>query len=411
MVSKKTLWKVACQEDKYPGMWQRWFKNQCVAVGWPPGWGRKLDGSGENSKAWVAARNALEEMAMGDRVIASLRGHRIGRMGEIVGKQIADKDWDPLVPVGPKLPYGEMGRRILVRWQLTIGPDDRDLVIQMPSEHTLTIGELRPAVSRIRSHTIDQMRSIMDDPKNWVGLLGKFGYEKALSDYIATYPQHLEDGLLPHPNARIREMVFTDRKRMDVLLIDRERTPVIVECKQHSPYVWDIKQLRHYMKRFHEEDQAGRPRHSCPWRSKNSIARSNARGTGISSGKDRFLPATCGLSLLSASSRSSSLRKSLLLTLTRCFHRSFTFYVVFPISLLPLSEPRRSSNLNMIARTAAFLFALMPSSASQCAPSRYRTGELPQILAQSINVKVSPWTNLVRRTRLTLWGPPSGMAF
>ena len=33
----KTLWKIACQEDVYPGMWQRWFKNQCVAVGWASG--------------------------------------------------------------------------------------------------------------------------------------------------------------------------------------------------------------------------------------------------------------------------------------------------------------------------------------------------------------------------------------
>jgi hypothetical protein len=25
------LWKVAWQEDVYLGMWQRWYKNQCVA--------------------------------------------------------------------------------------------------------------------------------------------------------------------------------------------------------------------------------------------------------------------------------------------------------------------------------------------------------------------------------------------
>ncbi len=79
-----TLWKIACQEDKYPGMWQRWFKNQCVAVGWPAQWDWKLDGSGKNNKGWVAARNALEAMSIGGRVIVALRGNRIGRMGEIV---------------------------------------------------------------------------------------------------------------------------------------------------------------------------------------------------------------------------------------------------------------------------------------------------------------------------------------
>ena len=27
------LWKIHCKEDAYPGMWRRWFRNQCVAVG------------------------------------------------------------------------------------------------------------------------------------------------------------------------------------------------------------------------------------------------------------------------------------------------------------------------------------------------------------------------------------------
>jgi hypothetical protein len=58
----------------------------------------------------------------------------------------------------------------------------------------------------------------MNDPTNWVGLLSHFKYEKALSDYIAAYPHHLEDGLVPYPNAKVREKVFTDRKRLDVLL-------------------------------------------------------------------------------------------------------------------------------------------------------------------------------------------------
>jgi RecB family endonuclease NucS len=93
----------------------------------------------------------------------------------------------------------------------------------------------------------------MNDPSNWVSLLGKFRYEKALSDYIANYPNHLEDGLLPHPNSKIRERVFRDRTRLDVLLIDRSNNPVIVECKQHAPTAQDIDQLRHYMGLLREE--------------------------------------------------------------------------------------------------------------------------------------------------------------
>ena len=29
------IWIVNCMKHKVSGMWQRWFRNQCVAVGWP----------------------------------------------------------------------------------------------------------------------------------------------------------------------------------------------------------------------------------------------------------------------------------------------------------------------------------------------------------------------------------------
>ena len=249
-----TLWKIACQEDKYPGMWRRWFKNQCVAVGWPKERGYKLNGKSEgNSKGWSAARNAIKEMAIGDLVLVTLRGHRIGKIGEIVGKRIEDNEWDPLVPPGHQIPHGDKGRRILVRWELTTGPEDPDMVIQIPPEFTFTIGELRPTISKIRSRTVAQVRKLMNDPRNWVGLLSKFGHEKALSDYIATYPNHLEDGLLPHPNMKIREMVFEDKSRLDVLLLDRRGIPVIVECKQHAASIKHITQLRQYVLRLEKQ--------------------------------------------------------------------------------------------------------------------------------------------------------------
>lgn len=247
-----TLWKVACQEDVYPGMWQRWFKNQCVAVGWAEKWGYKLEGVSTN-KGWSAARNALNQMSVGDVVVVALRDHRVGRIGTITGKAIGDNQWDPLVPPGPGLEDGEMGRRILVRWDLNVGPDSYDLIIQLPPGNTFTNGELRPTVSRINSLSIDRLIEEMNDPSNWVSLLGKFSSEKALSDYIANYPNHLEDGLLPHPNSNIRERVFQDRTRLDVLLIDRANNPVIVECKQHAPTDQDIKQLRRYMMLLREE--------------------------------------------------------------------------------------------------------------------------------------------------------------
>ena len=127
-----TLWKINCMEDKYPGMWQRWFKEQCVAVGWANAWGYSLDGKTEGGRGWSIARNSIKKMAIGDYVIVALKNNRVGRIGQITGKAIGDNEWDPLVPRNPDMPDGEMGRRILVRWELTTGPDNQDLVVQLP---------------------------------------------------------------------------------------------------------------------------------------------------------------------------------------------------------------------------------------------------------------------------------------
>ena len=240
-------------ENRYPGMWQRWFRNQCAAVGWYSGWGYHLIGKTKGGHGWTRARNLLEEIVIGDYVVVALRHHRIGRLGTVTDVKVADTDWAPLVPKGPGLPDGEMGRRIFVRWDLTVGPNDQDMIIRLPSRSQFTSGELRPAISLIRSISIERLKKAMNDPENWVGLLSHFDYERALSGYIAAYPHRLEDGLLPHPNERIRERVFTDRSRLDVLLVDPEGSPVIAECKQGSPTIDNVKQLRHYLKRLAKE--------------------------------------------------------------------------------------------------------------------------------------------------------------
>src|SRR4029077_19653573 len=95
----------------------------------------------------------------------------------------------------------------------------------------------------------------MNDDFNWRNLLSKFKYEQALSDYIAAYPHRVEDGLQPYPFGKVREKVFPDRSRSDVLLIDRNKVPVVVECKQSTPTVENVHQLRGYMK--HLRDATG----------------------------------------------------------------------------------------------------------------------------------------------------------
>lgn len=248
-----TLWAVRCQEKTFPGMWQRWYRNQCVGIGWPPQDGYCLSGDAKGHQGWVRARNAAKEINAGDTIIVALEKHRIGRIGEVTDKAIDDADWNALVPPSKDLPNGEMGRRIFVRWDLMTGPDSPDQVVQLPKHARLTSGELRPTISRVNSRTVEDMKLIMNDPTNWVGLVTQFNYERALSDYIAAYPHRLEDGLLPHPNERIRERVFNDRSRLDVLLSDRSDMPVIVECKQSSPTLDNLEQIRHYMEKLRLE--------------------------------------------------------------------------------------------------------------------------------------------------------------
>jgi len=247
------LWKINCMEHRFPGMWQRWFKHQCAGVGWYSGWGYYLHGPTKGGPGWSRARKSLDEISVGDQLIVALRRHRVGRIGEVTSKAVADSDWEPLVPKSRDLKDGEMGRRINVRWDLTTGPDDRELVVSLPEGARFSLGELRPTIAEIRSQTLSSIRRVMNRPENWVGLLTHFYYERSLSDYIAAYPHRLEDGLLPHPNEKVRERVFSDKSRLDVLLLDRDGLPVIVECKQHQPSVEDIKQLQHYLRRLKRE--------------------------------------------------------------------------------------------------------------------------------------------------------------
>jgi hypothetical protein len=195
----------------------------------------------------------LLQIAVGDYVIVALKNNRVGRLGKVTELHIGDDEWDPLVPRSKDSPEGEIGRRIDVRWDLTCGPDDRDLIVALPEGSRFNDAERRPTISEIRSQSLEHLRTVMNDPTNWVGLLSHFKYEKALSDYIAAYPHHLEDGLVPYPNAKVREKVFTDSTRLDVLLLDRDETPVIVECKQGAPTPKNLKQLRAYMKLLRKE--------------------------------------------------------------------------------------------------------------------------------------------------------------
>jgi len=254
------LWKIVCEEDRYPGMWQRWYMNQCVGVGWHVNEGYPLRGDcareAKYRQGWLRCRKLLLQMAVGDHIIVALAGSRVARIGQITDFAIDDNEWNPLVPPSKTLPLGNIGRRILVRWNLTVGPANRDLVAVLPEMSRFPPNELRPTLVEVTSKGLDQIVRAMNDPANWVNLLGRFGYERALSEYIAAYPYRLEDGLLQHPSEKVRERVFGDGRRLDVLLIDRVGRAVIVECKQDAPTKQDCDQLRHYLRKLSEETGA-----------------------------------------------------------------------------------------------------------------------------------------------------------
>jgi hypothetical protein len=245
-------------EDDYPGLWHRLYRHQCVAIGWPPPRNKLNEKAKE--RGFARACKALSRMAVGDYVIAALKNHRVARLGQITALAVDDDEWDPLVPKSKNRPVGQMGRRIQVRWDLACGPTDQDLVVSLPEGSRLASGELLPTIALIKSITLTKLRRAMNDPANWIGLLAHFNRERALSDYIAGHPDHLEDGLVPHPDSKVREKVFPDRKRSDVLLLDREERPVVVECKQGAPTVKHLKQLRRYMKLVQKETRNNKVR-------------------------------------------------------------------------------------------------------------------------------------------------------
>lgn len=247
--SPVNYWKIYCMESHWPGLWRRCFQRQAASVGWPPSDGYTLEGK-SRSKAWSRVRNALRQVQVGDKVVLQLQGNRIGRIGEVVRVRIADNQWDPLVPRSKQEPTGEMGRQLHVRWDLVNGPSDPDLVVHLPVTARPSRGLLRVTMCRLPPRTFGKIAKAMSDRKNWVPISPHiFRYEESISDYLATYPHYLEDGLQPYPSKRVRETVFSDRTRADVLLIDRYQKPVIVECKQGNPTIANINQLRGYMRK------------------------------------------------------------------------------------------------------------------------------------------------------------------
>lgn len=256
------FWRIHCHIGHHPGQWQFWFKQQCCAVGWPPpswegvalpdGNGWKFDSEG-GEHDWVTTRGALKRMRPNDWVVVTLPGLRVGRLGRIVEMAVSDVHWNPIVPPSKGHPLGDMGRRILVRWDLSAGPDDPSKVVLLPPEARFNSGEARGTIRSIPVSKLEPIRNAMRDSANWVSLSGAFNLEKALSDYISVHPQRLEAGMISHPFLQARELTFSDGKRADVILQDGDGKVVIAECKQNGPVPADLEQVVHYREQLRKE--------------------------------------------------------------------------------------------------------------------------------------------------------------
>ena len=232
-------------EDDYPGLWQTWFLQQTVAIGWPsPHF--SLEGPTPD-RSWAAARVAASQVRIGDRIVVQLSNSRVGRIGTVTRVKIEDAEWDPTVPVDKENPEGEMGRRIEVRWDLHVGPVSPSAVARLPVEARFKGRALRSTIVRLKEEAVEKIVFALSVESNWTSVHSGFASERAISEYIGTFPHLLEDGLRPYPSVKTREFAFSDKRRSDVLLLDRQGRLVIVECKQNSPCEADVNQIRHYM--------------------------------------------------------------------------------------------------------------------------------------------------------------------
>lgn len=249
-------WKIICTEDDYPGLWNTWLTERVVAVGWAGLWGYKLE-DGKKDHTWSRVRACLMRMRPMDRIVVQLPDNRVGRIGRVVSTSgVQDDSWVPTVPRvdGARTLLerdGEMGRRIQVRWE-AIGPRNPDVVTELPLSAQLSVPVRRASVARLQPEWFRRIVAAMRQRDNWIRVVPQFRHESSLSDYIAVNPTRLGAGLRPFPAKSVREHVFHNQKRADVLLLDRHGTLVVVECKQGPAELEHLRQLSGYMKRARE---------------------------------------------------------------------------------------------------------------------------------------------------------------
>ena len=167
-------WIVICPEPSIRGgLWARWYRENCVAVGWsPPSF--YLEGEAADL-GWAFARTRLKQVRPGDKVIPFLLKWRIGPVGTVKDVKAADADWSATVQAG-HAPWGEdedLGRRILVSWEQDGMPPGGKVAIVPPNHRTGGGPLARHTIEQLNTEQYQNLCSVLSDPKNWLDLLCK----------------------------------------------------------------------------------------------------------------------------------------------------------------------------------------------------------------------------------------------
>lgn len=188
-------WIVICPEpDVRGGVWKRWYKEQCVAIGWyPPTW--SFDGRGENTPGWTFVRNRLKEIRPGDKIIPFLLKWRIGPVGTVREVKVTDAEWNPTVEKGNYSGSDEyeLGRRILVTWEQAGMPPDGMIATVPPAQRPGGRSPLaRHTMEELSLEQFHNLCSVLSAKENWSDIATP-------PEPVANDPESAETELPPPP--------------------------------------------------------------------------------------------------------------------------------------------------------------------------------------------------------------------
>lgn len=248
---RPSYWIVICPEPYVRGgVWGRWYRENCVAAGWPPpNW--SLDGPSEDA-GWVYARNRLKEIRPGDRVIPFLLKWRIGPVGTVTEVRATDAEWNQTVEKGnySGIIESELGRRVLVTWEQAEMPPQGKCALVPPDQRPHSPLS-KHTIERLPAETFHRLCSVLSNRANWIDVVPTAIsqpdaetevtpppppvaelalLERDLQKFLARNLGVIEKGLAADPDYQL-EQYDCDVGRLDFLCKDAQNNWVVIELK------------------------------------------------------------------------------------------------------------------------------------------------------------------------------------